>query len=191
MISKTTRTTLRRWNSAIHRDLGYFFFGITIIYAISGVALNHLKDWNPNYVQHIKKVDLHREVDIAQLDAQAVIEMLRPFGEADAYNKHYFPSNQTLKVYLDGGTMVLDLKTGQGEIERLNKRWFFNQINFLHYNAPKRLWTFVADIYSICLIILAVTGLFILKGKKGIKGRGAWLSIAGIILPWAMYLFYA
>ena len=35
---------------ATHRDVGYFFAGLTVIYAVSGVALNHIDDWNPNYV---------------------------------------------------------------------------------------------------------------------------------------------
>ncbi len=39
----------RKWNRAIHRDFGYLFFGMTIIYALSGIAINHLDDWNPNY----------------------------------------------------------------------------------------------------------------------------------------------
>lgn len=40
-----------------------------------------------------------------------------------------------------------------------------------------------ADIYAVVLLILAVTGLFVLKGKKGITGRGAWLTGAGILVP--------
>ena len=35
---------------ATHRDIGYFFAGLTVLYAISGVAVNHIDDWNPNYV---------------------------------------------------------------------------------------------------------------------------------------------
>jgi hypothetical protein len=35
---------------ATHRDIGYFFAGLTVLYAISGVAVNHMEDWNPNYV---------------------------------------------------------------------------------------------------------------------------------------------
>jgi hypothetical protein len=42
----------------------------------------------------------------------------------------------------------------------------------MHLNHPKKLWTWMADIYAAVLIILAVTGLFVLKGKKGITGRG-------------------
>jgi hypothetical protein len=38
------------WEYIIHRDLGYLCFGLTIIYVISGVAVNHIQDWNPNYV---------------------------------------------------------------------------------------------------------------------------------------------
>jgi hypothetical protein len=40
----------RKFNIIIHRDLGYLCFGLTIIYAISGVAVNHIQDWNPTYV---------------------------------------------------------------------------------------------------------------------------------------------
>ena len=35
---------------ATHRDVGYFFAGLTVIYAVSRVAVNHIDDWNPNYV---------------------------------------------------------------------------------------------------------------------------------------------
>jgi hypothetical protein len=190
MISKKTKTTIRRWNSAIHRDLGYFFVGLTIIYGVSGIALNHLKDWNPNYVQNIVEVDTGGPLNIGDLDKQAIIDLLKPYHEDQAYNKHYFPNNQVLKVYLKGGTMILDLSTGKGRIERLTKRWMFNQFNFLHYNAPKRLWTLISDIYAVSLIILAISGLFILKGKKGLKWRGTWIGLAGIILPFAIYFYY-
>ena len=63
-------------------------------------------------------------------------------------------------------------------------------MNFLHLNHPKKIWTYMADLYAITLALLATTGLFVLKGKKGIKGRGAWLTLAGIILPLLFLYFY-
>jgi hypothetical protein len=39
----------RKWNIIIHRDLGYLCFGLTILYVISGVAVNHIHEWNPTY----------------------------------------------------------------------------------------------------------------------------------------------
>jgi hypothetical protein len=61
--------------------------------------------------------------------------------------------------------------------------------NYLHYN-PKKWWTVISDIYAISLILLATTGLFIIKGKNGIKGRGAWLTGLGIIVPVVYLLLY-
>ena len=40
----------RRLIRILHRDIGYVAFGLTIIYSISGIAVNHVNDWNPNYI---------------------------------------------------------------------------------------------------------------------------------------------
>src|SRR5678815_4717748 len=35
----------RAWLRAVHRDFGYLAIGFTVIYAISGIAQNHIEDW--------------------------------------------------------------------------------------------------------------------------------------------------
>ena len=65
------------------------------------------------------------------------------------------------------------------------------KLNQLHLNAPKGVWTIVADVYAIGLILMALTGMFVLKGRTGITGRGRWLVAAGIILPLAFWLIFA
>ena len=40
------------------------------------------------------------------------------------------------------------------------------------------------------LILVAITGLFVLKGKKGITGRGAWLTGAGVLIPLVFLVMY-
>jgi hypothetical protein len=64
-------------------------------------------------------------------------------------------------------------------------------MNPLHLNAPKGVWTFIADVYALGLILMAMTGMFVLKGRTGITGRGKWLVAAGIILPLAYWLIFA
>ncbi len=39
----------RRWNKILHRDIGYLSVAMVFIYGISGLAVNHIADWNPNY----------------------------------------------------------------------------------------------------------------------------------------------
>ncbi|HKL38702.1 MAG TPA: hypothetical protein VJ876_07375, partial [Bacteroidales bacterium] len=48
----------RKLNRILHRDLGYFFFGMTLIYALSGIALNHIDDWNPSYSIESEEIQL-------------------------------------------------------------------------------------------------------------------------------------
>jgi len=62
------------------------------------------------------------------------------------------------------------------------------EMNQMHLNTPKRLWTVVADVYAVGLIVLAITGMFV--GKTGITGRGAWLTGAGVLLPVAYWVFH-
>ena len=59
----------RKWFRIIHRDFGYLFFGMTIIYAVSGIAINHINDWNPNYVVTAKEIkfDMPSKVDKAEV----------------------------------------------------------------------------------------------------------------------------
>ena len=40
---------LRKLLRILHRDFGYFIVGMTIVYALSGIYLNHRHDFNPDY----------------------------------------------------------------------------------------------------------------------------------------------
>jgi uncharacterized protein len=180
---------LRRLNRAVHRDIGYFFFGMTIIYAISGIALNHRHQWNPNYI--ITREEFKTEVSIGpgEADRDYALQKLRELGIDAAYRTHIM-AGMTFRIFVEGGSVSLDLSDGTGFYEIIRKRPFFNQVNFLHYNSPRHLWTWFSDIYAGGLIILAITGLFVLKGKTGITGRGAWLTGAGILIPLIFLYFY-
>jgi len=177
----------RKWNRILHRDLGFLFFGMTIIYALSGIAINHLKDWDPSYIITNKKISVSNK-SLEKLSKNDVLGILEKYGEEDNYKKHYYPNSSTLKVFLKGGSLSIDVNTRKGIIESVKRRPIFHQVNFLHYN-PGRLWTYFSDFFAISLIIIAVTGLFLIKGKKGITGRGAWLTAIGIIIPILFLIF--
>src|SRR5262245_65253752 len=48
-IAAVIRKRWRAWLRAIHRDIGYLAVGFTVIYALSGIAMNHIDDWDPNF----------------------------------------------------------------------------------------------------------------------------------------------
>lgn len=173
---------LRKLNNILHRDFGYFFAGTTIIYAISGLAVNHIDEWNPNFIV------THQAVEVEPLETREsvttgwVAKVLKPLGEDDHYRSHDFPTSQKVKIYLDEGSVFINLTTGKGEYETVRRRPFFYQVNMLHL-SPKTFWLVFSDIFCLSLVLICVTGLFVLKGKKGITGRGAWLAGAGLLVP--------
>ncbi|MBU2553968.1 MAG: PepSY-associated TM helix domain-containing protein [Bacteroidetes bacterium] len=175
----------RKWNRVVHRDFGYLFFGMTLIYAISGIAINHIKDWNPNYVVTAEEIQV--ETINSKPDKTIILSWLDDIGESDAYKSHYFPDETFLKVFIDGGTVYFNLETGEGLIEKTTRRPLFREVNYLHYN-PIKYWTWFSDIYAGGLIVLALSGLFIPRGETGITGRAAWMAILGILIP-LVYLF--
>lgn len=179
----------RKWNRAIHRDLGYLFFAMTVIYGLSGIAVNHISDWNPNYVITQQKVEINFPDKIENAEKEVIKGLLKPLNEDGHYKKHYFPDDSTIKIFVDGGNIVADLKSGIGWMETLRRRPLFNMVNFLHYN-PGKWWTWVADIFAMSLIVLAISGLFLIKGKNGITGRGAILTIIGISVPLLFILLF-
>lgn len=173
----------RKWFRVVHRDFGYLFFGLTLVYSISGIALNHLNDWNSNYIIIRKEITLKEPGKINPGISKAEVRvLLEEFGEADNYKNHYFPQSGQLKIFLKGGSAVINTETGNGLIERTTRRPFFREMNYLHYN-PQVSWTWISDIFAGALIILAITGLFLVRGAKGITGRGAWLTLLGIMIP--------
>lgn len=173
----------RKFNIIIHRDLGYLCFGLTIIYAISGVAVNHIQDWNPTYVLE-KIVSSVNLAGIESADNEALTSsVLEQLGETSELKNVYRQDADTLKIFVVNNNITVDLNSGSVFQEKSTKRPFLYEANFLHLNHPKKLWTWFADLYAVSLGLLAVSGLFILKGKKGLAGRGKWLVGVGFVIP--------
>lgn len=181
----------RKWNRAIHRDVGYFFFAMSIVYGISGIALNHIGDWNPSYHVVDKTYTVTLPSDLTRITTADAKAMLEPVRLADDYRKIYLPDRNTLKIFIKGGSVTVNLSKGEAHLEQLRRIPLIYHFNVLHYNNFKKVWTWFSDAYAAGLVILAISGLFILKGKNGITRRGAWLTIAGTVIPIVLFLLYA
>jgi len=178
----------RKWNNILHRDIGYLAVGLTVIFAISGIAVNHVSDWNPNY--KIENKDFQIQPLKAQTQTQMVRETLQKLRIKDAVESSFRPSAEELNIYLTNHTIHLNIKTGKGRHEFVKERFLLRDFNFLHLNHAKKWWTYFSDLYAVSLLFLAISGLFVLKGKKGLAGRGKWLTLIGIIIPIIFLMLY-
>jgi hypothetical protein len=181
---------LRKWSRILHRDIGFFFIGTTLIYGISGIALNHMSDWNPNYSVEINHFTTAINLDNSPTIKNNILLLLDKIDHKENYKKHYYPSDNKLKIFLKGGSSILiDINNGQGRAEYLKKRPLFYEVNYLHYN-PNKIWTWFSDIFAGALILFAITSLFINKGKNGIWGWGGIYTLLGILIPIIFLVLY-
>jgi hypothetical protein len=175
-----------RWRHlfrVVHRDLGYVFVALVLAYSVSGLAVNHIDDWNPNYTLEERTVDLGPlPAGTYAEQAAHVIAALRL--DPQAVRGHFAETDTTLRVYLDDGQEVrLDIPTGRGVIKTLERRAVLFEVNALHLNTLKGVWTYVADLFAVALIVLALTGMLMMKGDRGLLGRGKYFIAAGLSVP--------
>lgn len=183
---------LRRLSRELHRHASYFFAGVVLIYAISGIALNHKGTFNSNYEVRRNTFEVSGELPERSGVDEAWVKraLLSPVGEEGAYTKHYFPQDNVVKVFLKGGSSVVaDLSTGRAEYESLKRRPFFGAVSRLHYN-PGRWWTLFSDIFAGALILVTITGFTMMKGRRGLIGWGGAELLAGLLFPLAFLLFF-
>jgi hypothetical protein len=171
----------RRWNNILHRDLGYLCVALTIVYAVSGIAVNHMRDWNPNYdIERVQRTfDPFAVSDRQTMVDEAVARLDLPGQPNDSFR----PEPAVLKLFYDEMTVEVHALDGTAMIEKANERFLVKDFNTLHLNHPAGLWTWIADAYAVLLLALAITGMFVLKGKKGFSGRGKWFILAGLVVP--------
>ncbi|QDU53919.1 PepSY-associated TM helix domain-containing protein [Aeoliella mucimassa] len=178
----------RAWALFLHRDLGYFFTGVVVLYAVSGLAMNHAGDWNPNFVVASRDLTLELPNEATQVTTQQVRRCLAEVGEEGNYRSHDFISSQRMKIYLTNGDMVVNLANGSTHHETIGRRPVLYYLNRLHLN-PAKWWKVFSDVFAICLVLIAVTGMIVVRGRNGLAGRGKWLVAAGLIVPLlAMFL---
>lgn len=179
----------RRFIRELHRDVGYFCIGLTIVFAVSGIALNHVRDWNPNYI-------VDRQEQVISIDAKVSEEeinqtLLSLFPQAKKLKATYWESINHYKLFFDGGgTITVDFKKNNAVYEHIQERPVFKQFNTLHLNEAKNGWIIFSDIYAGMLIFLALSSFFMVKGKYSPWGlRRGWLVMLGGALP-LWYIFY-
>lgn len=182
--SWTQRLSRLKWRGvlrAVHRDAGYLAVGLTLIYALSGLAVNHIADWDPNFTQQVTEHQLQLPLPA---DPEALADRaLRELGLAGPPSDVYAASADQVEVQVGGTTLHINPTTGHLVAQGQKARPFLRIANWLHLNRGKKAWTYVADAYAVCLLYLSVSGLFMVAGRKGLLGRGGLLVLLGILVP--------
>jgi len=175
---------LTRILRVIHRDLGFFVVGITLVYGVSGIYLNHMNGKDPAFRTEKKTIQLPANLTKDELaDAWQADKKLPPL-------KRIMPVDEShSRLFLDGGVGIYNASNGTLDYERYEKRVLVYWVNRLHYSKVQG-WNLVADFFAGSLILLAITSLFMVKGKRGIAGSGKWYLLIGLLIPVIFIVFF-
>ena len=165
----------------LHRDIAYFYVGLIIAFSFSGILLNHRRDWNPEkYVYETKKVNIEIPQDAGSIDKAYIEDFSKTWDVV--YDGHRV-NEATLRVfYKDNAVLDADLTTGEGKLDFKRTTPFVGETIQLHKDTNKS-WIWYSDIFGIGMLIIAITGMFIVKGKNSFRKRGWKFALIGIIFP--------
>lgn len=171
---------VRALNRAVHRDLGHLAVGLTFVYAASGLAVNHIADWDPSFTN---RSTTHELGTLAGDDDSISRAVLARLDVREPPSEVYRAGADSLEIVLPHRSLHVTPSTGHVLDEGQSPRLLLRVSNWLHLNRGKRAWTVVADAYAAGLLVLALSGLFMLSGRKGLLGRGGLFLALGIAIP--------
>jgi uncharacterized protein len=174
----------------IHRDLGYFFMGLLISFAASGLMMNHRDTWHPEkYTSETKEITIQLPQNEKEITEDFAKGLSKELGIEDKFRKHAVKKGE-LRLSYEKHDVEIDIKTGKGEITTFNKTPIVAQMMKIHKESSNW-WIYYSDIFALSMITIAITGtLMYAKGTKfSFKQRGWKLALAGIVFP-LIFLFF-
>ncbi len=177
------KTTFRN----LHRDLGYFYIGLIVSFAASGLMMNHRQSWHPEkYTVETKAIQVSLPEE-SKIDEDFAKELGKKLGIEDKMRRQMV-RNGEFKISFENHDVEIDTKTGKGEIVAYIKTPIISQMMKLH-KGTSNFWIYYSDIFALSLIIIAISGTIMIKaGKFSWKNRGWKLAVAGVVFP-LLFLF--
>jgi len=170
-----------------HRDIAYFYVGLIISFSISGIFLNHRQSWNPRrYTYDKKEIGIPIPASKEVLNDEFIANFTKEQGIEDNLRRFNVEGN-TLKISYVSHDVQVDITTGKGKIETYRTIPLLGQMTKLHQDTSKW-WIYYSDIFGAGMFTIALTGMFIEKGKNSFQSRGWKLALLGIIFP-LIFLF--
>ncbi|MCY1719685.1 hypothetical protein OU798_04990 [Prolixibacteraceae bacterium Z1-6] len=152
---------------SLHRDIGFFVIGITIIYGLSGILLLYR---DTDFLKSEKNIERVVAPNLKSTELGAALRMkgFKVVDEADD------------KIHFNNGSY----NPATGEVKYTAKELpaFLNKLNGFHKIASSNVMHYVALVYALLLLFLAVSSFWMFKSKTIIFKRGLYLTGAGVVL---------
>lgn len=164
---KNSNSSIYRLMRVLHRDIGFFVIGLTVIYCISGFMLTYR---DTDFLKSETEVSKTIESGLAASQVVRALHLkgVRVLGEDEQ------------EVRFTGGTY--NKQTGAAEYVSMELPSVLQSFNNLHFVSSKDSRHWFTALYAALLLFLAVSSFWMYKpGSKYFK-RGLFISIAGFVV---------
>ncbi len=173
-MASTARNSFTQIVRALHRDVGWFLAGLTLIFALSGIAQVYR---DSDFLQHEVQVPAQVEPGLEGEDIGRALRVREFKAERTEGSVTYFRGGQ------------YDAATGQAI--RTQKEFLFplDRFSGLHKQRSKEAWHVVVLVYGGLLAFMAISSLFMFKGGSPMAKRGFLLAGTGFVAALALVYF--
>ena len=167
------KKTIQYYMRSLHRDIGFFVIGLTLIFAFSGTILIFR---DTNFLKSEKQTEKQLEPNIKESDLGAALRM-RAF--------------ETMKVegdfvYFKNGTY--NKATGVAIYTEQKFPSFIEKLNNLHKTSTKNATHWFTAVYGILLFFLAISSFWMFKANSKQFKRGFVFAGVGLLLAIALVI---
>ena len=169
----------------LHRVLAFFYVGLIISFAFSGILNNHRNTWNlhTNYIYETKEFKIKLPIVKKDFNSKTKVAEMAKKWYPEAKFLGYRIKNDRLRAFYKDNTIVdLNLFLGIGEIEYRRKTPIIGHTKFLH-KFTNDFWVVYSDIFAGSLILIAITGLMLPRGKNSFRKSGWKITLLGLLVP--------
>lgn len=191
-MSQTLAKFFRKW----HRDLGYFVIALTILYSFSGITLA-VRDLGLFQSTYEVSTKIQAQLNVKQIPSIVKQTFTQSFMNEKVPDyllerikfkrfKLLNNTNQVVEFMVNKRkyrqSISYDKNTGKLTFYLKAYSPILAKIVNAHKSDSSDIWTYLALIYSIILLFLAVSAFFMVQGKYGFKNRGMYISFAGLVI---------
>src|SRR5258708_9450781 len=140
--------------SNTHRDIAYFYVGLIISFALSGIFLNHRQAWHPRrYTYEKKEITIPVGISKETITNEYISNFSKEQGIDDLLRRYNVEENR-LRISYESHDVQIDLLTGKGKIESYRVTPLLGQMTQLHQDTNKW-WVYYSDIFGIGVLTIA------------------------------------
>ncbi|BAH74273.1 hypothetical protein [Solidesulfovibrio magneticus] len=173
MSNSSEKRSMVRVMRNLHRDIGFFVVGLTLIYCLSGIILIYR---DKGFMQFANSVETTIAQGLSEKDLESALHLrkmkiLKQEGDKIVFN--YGEYNRL---------------TGHVSYTTQEHPWIIQKFNAIHLSPSASLIHYAGVAYGVMLLFLAISSFFMYKSGSAQARRGVILAVVGVVAAFVLVL---